>query len=469
MELLLILAVPFVALLALAICAPSLFKRKSTRRGVAALCGLMAFGLAAAAGWIPLEALLLAGGLGAAVSANQVIKRQGTERGTGPIYQSTTLYEGTFCFINSTGYVTGDTDSGASMFAGIAVEEYDNSAGSSGDLDAEWFAEGIFELTGSGFGQDDVGKEVFASNNYDITLTDSSSAVPIGVVHEYVSATVIRVKITGLPQVPGVTSNVLAFTGSTGANEIRVPIVFVTTDAGEKIAVAEATEFSDNVTLSGAVDLIFSGTTGQPEILLSNNLADALSIKDGTGDLLVFTTTTGALAINSAARFSATGNTANTAGAGITGAAASFVATVCKFGTLIKTTIVVDLTGLNSGGSADDIIGDEGVANCHLGQITAAVNGTIIAGKLTCLETPATGDDDIDVYSATEDSGTEDAGIGALTETQLCNSGDLTAGSVVALTAPAADQYLYLVAGTGDSNATYTAGILMLEFWGKAA
>jgi hypothetical protein len=160
---------------------------------------------------------------------------------------------------------------------------------------------------------------------------------------------------------------------------------------------------------------------------------------------------------------------ANTAGVGITGTAAVWATSVEVSGDIIKTTLLVDLTGLNSGGTADDIIGADGAGVAHLGQITAAVNGTIFAGRLTCLETPATGDDDIDVHSATEATGVEDTAISALTETKLCNSGDLTAGTTVLLANPAADQYLYLTGGTGDSDATYTAGILMLEFWGKAA
>ena len=157
----------------------------------------------------------------------------------------------------------------------------------------------------------------------------------------------------------------------------------------------------------------------------------------------------------------------NTAGVGITGTAASWVTSVERNGTLFHTTMIIDLTGLNSGGTADDIIGADGAGVAHLGQITAAVNGTIIVGKLTCLETPATGDNDINVYSATEATGVEDTAISALAETALCNSGDLVAGTEVALTAPAADKYIYLTGGTGDSDATYSAGILMLEFWGK--
>ena len=160
-------------------------------------------------------------------------------------------------------------------------------------------------------------------------------------------------------------------------------------------------------------------------------------------------------------------NVGNTAGVGITGTAATFVTAVDTIGLIIKTTIMIDLTGLNSGGTADDIIGADGAGVAHLGQITAALNGTIFAGRLTCLETPATGDDDINVYSADEATGVEDTAIGDLTETALCNSGNLTAGTMVLLANPAADQYLYLTGGTGDSDATYTAGILMLEFWAE--
>ncbi len=155
-------------------------------------------------------------------------------------------------------------------------------------------------------------------------------------------------------------------------------------------------------------------------------------------------------------------------GVGITGTADNYGCSVEKVGTLFKTTIVVDIDGLNSGGTANDIIGADGAGVAHLGQITAAKNGTIFAGRMTCLETPATGDDDIDLYSAEESTGVENTLVTALTETQLCNSGDLTNASIIPLTAfPAADEYLYLAGGTGDSEATYTAGILVIELWGK--
>lgn len=140
---------------------------------------------------------------------------------------------------------------------------------------------------------------------------------------------------------------------------------------------------------------------------------------------------------------------------------------VVKVGGIYKTEILIDLTGLNSGGAIGDIIGkDGGTANCHIGQITAAVNGTIIAGWVECHETPAGGDPDINIYSATEATGAQDAAITGLTETLLVNAGDHSAGSSDVFTAwPAADEYLYLVCGAA-TDADYTAGRLLITLWG---
>jgi len=158
---------------------------------------------------------------------------------------------------------------------------------------------------------------------------------------------------------------------------------------------------------------------------------------------------------------------ANGAGLGITGTADNFVTSVEKIGAIIKTTIIVEVDGLNSGGTAGDIIGANGAGEAHIGQITAARNGTIFAGKITCLEAPTGGDPDIDLWYADEDTGVEDTAISALTgEIQCINHGDWTGGQMDVLTAfPAANKYMYLT--TGDAtDATYTAGILMIELYG---
>lgn len=58
---------------------------------------------------------------------------------------------------------------------------------------------------------------------------------------------------------------------------------------------AAAQSFNDDVTLGAGANLIFVGTTGQSEVHLTDNLADALSIKiAGGNDFIVFTTTNSA-------------------------------------------------------------------------------------------------------------------------------------------------------------------------------
>ena len=228
---------------------------------------------------------------------------------------------------------------------------------------------------------------------------------------------------------------------------------------------------SGGITIPGAVDLAFTGTTGQSEIVIPDNFADALSIKDGTGgaDLMVFVTTDGSESVNVPCRFSSVGCVANTAGIGITGTAAYYKTSVERIGTIIKTTILIDLAGLNGGGTNDDIIGANGAGVAHLGQHTVAVNGTNIAGKITCLEVPVGSNVDIDLWYADEATGVEDTAISALTgEIKVCNAGNWTLGLVKATDViVAADKYLYLTSGAA-TDAAFTAGILLIELYGTA-
>ena len=170
-------------------------------------------------------------------------------------------------------------------------------------------------------------------------------------------------------------------------------------------------------------------------------------------------------------RSTLTGNTiATTAGTGITtGTGTVYAASVIKTGGIFHAKILIDLTGLASSGSGD-IIGKAATANSHIGQITAAVNGTVLGGKLTCLEAPAGGDPDINLWYADEATGTDDAAITGLTnQVQMCDSGDLALNSVISIpTPPAADKYIYMVTGAA-TNADYTAGKILIEFFGYSA
>jgi hypothetical protein len=143
--------------------------------------------------------------------------------------------------------------------------------------------------------------------------------------------------------------------------------------------------------------------------------------------------------------------------------------TICKangglMGGIYRMSILIDLTGLNSGGTAGDIIGVNGTAlPCYIAQLPAM---TVLGGRMTCLETPAGGDTDIDLYSATEGTGVEDSAITALTETEIINAGAQTRGTLTYFSAdPATNAYFYLV-GQGTANATYTAGRFLIEIFG---
>lgn len=160
-----------------------------------------------------------------------------------------------------------------------------------------------------------------------------------------------------------------------------------------------------------------------------------------------------------------------TPGAGITSGVGTVydVQTIVE-GDLAKTRIFIDLTGLASSTTDLDIIG-VGASPAHLGQVTAAVHGapTFVAGRMVCIEAPAGGVTDIDLYVATEGTGVFDGGIAALAETAILTAGGAwTAGLSRPFTAAiAADKYLYLTCGAAGTPATYTAGRFMIEFEGS--
>ena len=131
-----------------------------------------------------------------AVTSNQILKRQEGDRASYPSAASTNHYESVFAFINSGGYADDDHASGANDFGGIVITQVDNSSGANGDLDVEVYRTGIFELTGSGFTQADIGTAVYATDNYTLTKT-STSNTQVGKIVGYISATKVKVAIDG--------------------------------------------------------------------------------------------------------------------------------------------------------------------------------------------------------------------------------------------------------------------------------
>lgn len=157
------------------------------------------------------------------------------------------------------------------------------------------------------------------------------------------------------------------------------------------------------------------------------------------------------------------------AGVGITaGVGTIYKSSVQLEGGIYHTTILIDITGLGASTTDLDVIGVAG-GGAHLGQITTAQNGTILAVRMTCLELPAGAADDIDLYSADESTIAFDAAISTATgEVILITAGAAWAsGTVKASTdVPAPNQYLYLTGGEGSANGTYTAGKFLIELFG---
>lgn len=156
------------------------------------------------------------------------------------------------------------------------------------------------------------------------------------------------------------------------------------------------------------------------------------------------------------------------AASGITaGVGASYATSIIEEGPIVTTRILVGLTGLQTSTTDLDIIGYSTPA-AHLGQITAADNGTIYYGTVQCLVAPTVGADDIDLYCATEATGAFDTGIATLVETALLTAGSAwTAGEIQVLTGwPAAGQYLYLTNGEAGTVGTFGAGKLLITLLG---
>lgn len=131
-----------------------------------------------------------------ATTSNLVIKRSDGQRNSIPVAASTQIYEGSLVFIDSNGRAVGTTATGANKFAGVAVTEADNSAGSAGDINVEVFSgkEQEFEWTLASAAQSDVEVALYASDNNTVTKTSTNNTA-VGVITAFVATNTIRFRI----------------------------------------------------------------------------------------------------------------------------------------------------------------------------------------------------------------------------------------------------------------------------------
>lgn len=159
------------------------------------------------------------------------------------------------------------------------------------------------------------------------------------------------------------------------------------------------------------------------------------------------------------------GSLANQAGAAFKAAAPIYEVAIEENGNLVTTRILVDLTTLRSG-DAGDVIGPAAAA-AAVYKVTEAENGTVMGASLRCLETPATGDTDIDLVTSATGTTVEDAA--PTSGSTLINSGGIAAGGTYGSAVwVAAKPFIYLVGATG-ADAAYTTGIVEITLFGYRA
>lgn len=133
---------------------------------------------------------------------------------------------------------------------------------------------------------------------------------------------------------------------------------------------------------------------------------------------------------------------------------------------VIVTQTTFDLTGLASGGTANDIVGLAAGGAAYIGRNVVATNGVIFKMELSCLETPVTGDGDIDIVA---DTSAALVGNDAYTGAIKINGGTLVIGQTVQNLVPAVDANFYFyIAAVGAGGGTYTAGMFVLTTYGHA-
>lgn len=113
-----------------------------------------------------------------AVTENQLISREDGNLGGGPVNADTNLLVGTAAFVDAvTGGMTDIINAGANKLAGIVRDMADNTGGSLGDINVTLWERSSFILPLASAAQADVGKKLYASDNYTFTLSSTSTTL----------------------------------------------------------------------------------------------------------------------------------------------------------------------------------------------------------------------------------------------------------------------------------------------------
>jgi hypothetical protein len=107
-----------------------------------------------------------------------------------PVATNTKIYAGSLVCINAGGYAVPAADTSGYRFAGVAMEQVDNSAGGDGGQMVKLRRAGVFEFDAGSITQAMVGADMFAIDDH--TFDDTAGAtnhIMVGTLVKYVSAT----------------------------------------------------------------------------------------------------------------------------------------------------------------------------------------------------------------------------------------------------------------------------------------
>lgn len=131
----------------------------------------------------------------AALTANVDRKEKEGKLVASPVVASDIIYQGALVKHNAAGYLAPCAAEAGAVFAGVAYEKVDNSAGAAGAKTCRVEKNGSFLMSGTGLGQSDVGSAVYASDDDTVSTTQATNEQLVGYIVEFISSTQVRVRI----------------------------------------------------------------------------------------------------------------------------------------------------------------------------------------------------------------------------------------------------------------------------------
>jgi len=159
-----------------------------------------------------------------ALAADRDTRKKPGVLGEGPVAASKTIYGGAAICFNATGYLTPGDDAANLIFAGIAVDQKDNSSGSDGDLDVAFERDGLHLMVlDTAITQANVGDQVYLVDDQSVDLAANvSENIFCGVIAEYVTTTLAYIDITPAVKQTDVATHIADAAGAHAASAVSV-------------------------------------------------------------------------------------------------------------------------------------------------------------------------------------------------------------------------------------------------------